>query len=94
MIGFWLSLVNGLQSKISKNLYDIMLRGSYRGENYKWINHIRYILISVGKPDLINQPTILNPKATKTSISLRQLNFFFDRSGRKMSLVPDDSITI
>ena len=99
MIGFWLSLVNGSQSKISKKLYDIMLRGSYRGENYKWINHIRNILISVGKPDLINQPTILNPKATKTSIVNRLNDLYIQNwhtklnqssKGRNYSLFKDN----
>ena len=85
MIGFWLSLVNGWQFKISKELYDIMLRVSYRGENYKWINHIRNILISVGKPDLINQPTIINPKATKLSIVNRLNDLYIQNWHTKLN---------
>ena len=37
-----------------------MLVGSDNGQNYKWINYIKSILISVGKPDLINQPVVIN----------------------------------
>ena len=73
MIGFWISLVNGNNSKFSRKLYNIMLTDSGSGRNYKWINYIKNILISVGKPDLINQPFINNPQATKAKI-VKSLN--------------------
>ena len=73
MIGLWISLVNGNNSKFSRKLYNIMLTDSGSGRNYKWINYIKNILISVGKPDLINQPFINNPQATKAKI-VKSLN--------------------
>ena len=41
MIGFWISLVNGNNSKFSRKLYNIMLTDSGSGRNYKWINYIK-----------------------------------------------------
>ena len=57
----------GNNSKFSRKLYNIMLTDSGSGRNYKWLNYIKNILISVGKPDLINQPFINNPQASKNS---------------------------
>ena len=53
-----------------------MLTESGSGRNYKWINYIKNILISVDKPDLINQPFINNPQATRTKI-VKSLNDFY-----------------
>ena len=39
-----------------------------RGQNFKWLNYIKEILISVGEPGLFNQNFIQNPKATKDKI--------------------------
>ena len=42
------------------------MRSEYdRGQNYKWLDYIENILISVGQPDLFNQNFTANPKATK-----------------------------
>ena len=49
MIGFWLSIVNGKESKLSKLLYSIMLREHEKGSyNFKWIRCINDILFAVG----------------------------------------------
>lgn len=46
-VGFWFSLVNGTQSKISRKLYEISLSWSNNGQNFKWKNYIKRLLISV-----------------------------------------------
>ena len=44
MIGFWLSIVNGIKSKLSKLLYSIMLKDLEKGFfNFKWIHCINGI---------------------------------------------------
>ena len=49
MIGFWLSIVNGKESKLSKLLYTIMLKEHEKGSyNFKWIRCINDILVAVG----------------------------------------------
>ena len=53
MIGFWLSIVNGKESKLLKLLGSIMLKEHEKGShNFKWIRCINDILVSVGQPDL------------------------------------------
>ena len=53
MIGFWLSIVNGKESNLSKLLYSIMLKEHEKGiYNFKWIRCINDILVAVGRPDL------------------------------------------
>ena len=69
MIGYWISLVNNENlNKFSRKIYDIMLAEFNRGQNFKWLNFIKEILISVGEPGLLNQNFIQNPKATKDKI--------------------------
>ena len=41
MIGFWISLVNGNNSKFSRKLCNIMLTESGSRRNYKRINYIK-----------------------------------------------------
>ena len=65
MIGFWISIVNCDNTKITKNLYNMLSNESNMGQNYKWINRIKDILISVGRPDLFYNACIPNPKLTK-----------------------------
>ena len=70
IVGYWISLVNGNESKLAKRIYNIINDDcSNSGILYKWINCIKQILIFVGKPDLFNQPFIYNPHATKLKIS-------------------------
>ena len=49
MKGFWLSIVNGKETKLSKLLYSILLQEHKKGfNNFKWIRCINDILVSVG----------------------------------------------
>ena len=70
MIGFWLNIVNGKESKLSKLLYKFLL-GEYDGGIYqhKWIHCTKEILISVGRIDLLQKEFIENPKLIKMQIS-------------------------
>lgn len=70
MIGYWISLVNGSSSKFATKIYNIVLNDYLHiGTKYKWLDCIKQILISVGKPDLLNQYSIHNPRATKLKLS-------------------------
>ena len=62
--------MNGKQTKLSKWLY-LLLLGEYDGgiHQHKWIHFIKHILISVGRPDLLNKEVIENPKSIKNQIS-------------------------
>ena len=69
MISFWLSVVNGKESKLSQFMYTIMLKEQEKGlYDFKWIRCINDILVSVGRPDLLRKSYISNPKALKLSI--------------------------
>ena len=53
MIGFWLSIFHGKESKLSKLLHSIMRKEHEKGSyNFKLIRCINDILVSVGWPDL------------------------------------------
>ena len=53
MVGFLLSIVNEKESKLSKFLYQIMLKEHEKGSyNSKWIRCINDILVAVSRPDL------------------------------------------
>ena len=69
MIGFWLSIINSENSKFSKITYNIMFNDASQGHNYKWLNHIRQILISTGRYELLSKTFIDNPKAVKVKIT-------------------------
>lgn len=59
MISFWIRLITGKADKLSLQIYKHML--SDTNNNYKWINKIKDILFSVGRPDLwYNQFQITN----------------------------------
>ena len=45
-----------------------MLAEFNRDQNFKWLNYIKEIVISIGEPGLFNQNFIHNPKATKDKI--------------------------
>ena len=68
MNGYWISIINGCETKYCKKIYYLMKIEAEKGKAFKWLNYIKQILISVGMPDLLNQPSINNPKATKTLI--------------------------
>ena len=60
IIGFWIATLNSENSKLSKLMYNIMLSELGNGQNYKWLNHIKQILISVGRAELLDQQYIYN----------------------------------
>ena len=68
MINYWINLINGPETKISRRIYNIMVIESEKGKEFKWLNHIKQILISAGMPDIANQPMIDNPNSTKAKI--------------------------
>ena len=76
MIGFWLKLVNSEDIKLSKTMYNLMQSELHLNPQYKWLNFIKTILISVGKADLFNQSNINNPELIKMQIiqTLNDLN--------------------
>ncbi|MCW4343918.1 MAG: reverse transcriptase family protein [Candidatus Thiodiazotropha endolucinida] len=69
MVGYWLSLINGSNAKIAKILYKIHFSEANNGQNLKWINFIKDILISVGRIDLFFKTVIDNPKSIKAKIT-------------------------
>ena len=69
MIGYWLSIINGDNAKISKTLYNMHFNEFNKGHNLKWINSIKNILVSAGRVDLFYKTTINNPRATKLRIT-------------------------
>ena len=70
LIGFWLSLVNGKETKLSKILYKKMLHDYNAGiYEHKWIRYIRDIHVSVGRFDLFHKNDIDNHRSVKMSIS-------------------------
>ena len=69
MIGFWISVLNKENTRLSKLMYNIMLKESKQGIRFKWINHIKEILISIGRPEMLDLKIINNPKAVKGNIT-------------------------
>ena len=69
IIGYWLSLVNGKETKLSTLLYKKLLHEYNAGCEHKWVSYIKDILVSVGQIDLLNKKVIDNPRSVKLSIS-------------------------
>ena len=87
MISFWISLVNDEnRNKISKRIYEIMRAEYDKGQNYKWLDYIKNILISVGQPDLFNQVLIENPRATKTKNTNKLHDLYIQEWQAKLQL--------
>ena len=86
ILNYWISLINGVTSKFARKMYDIMLAEHEMGKTYKWISCLKSIFISVGLPDLINQPFIVNPQATKSKISETLKDLYFQEWRTKLSL--------
>ena len=57
-------------------MYNIILSELGNGQNYKWLNHIKQILISVGRAELFDQQYIYNQKSIKAKI-VKTLNDLF-----------------
>ena len=87
MIGYWISLVhNENLNKFSRNIYDIMLAEFNSGQNFKWLNYIKEILISVGEPGPFDQNFIQNPKATKDKIVNRLNDLYIQEWVAKLQI--------
>lgn len=87
MIGYWISLVNNDNvNKISRKIYDIMCAAYSRGQNFKWLDSIKQILISVGEPGLFDQNFIPNPKATKAKIVRRLHDLYTQEWSEKLQI--------
>ena len=70
LIGFWINILNGKESKLSKSLYNILFHQYCNGiYHHKWIHCIKEVLISAGHFDLFSANTIENPKLIKRQIS-------------------------
>lgn len=101
MIGFWIATLNSENSKLSKLMYNIMLSELGNGQNYKWLNHIRQILISVGRAELLDQQYIYNQKSIKAKI-VKTLNDLFiqdwntkvlqSSKGRNYNIIKEDVV--
>ena len=80
--------MNGKQTKLSKWLY-LLLLGEYDGgiHQHKWIHFIKHILISVGRPDLLNEEVIENPKSIKNQISKTLSDLYVQEWHNKVHLV-------
>ena len=68
MVGVWLSIVNGKETKLSNILYKILLLDYNTGiYEHKWIRNVRviHVLISMGKIDLFRKRYIDNSRWSK-----------------------------
>ena len=87
MVGFWLSIVNGKESKLSKLLYSIMLKEHEKGSyNFKWILCINNILVAVGRPDLLKTEPVNNPNSVKMDISRILSDFYIQEWNEKANV--------
>ena len=87
MIGFWLSIVNGKESKLSKLLYSIMLKEHEKGSyNFKWIRCINEILVAVGRPDLFRTEPVNSPNSVKMDISRTLSDLYFQEWNEKANV--------
>ena len=69
MIGFWISIINGKNSKLTNLLYNTLYNENELGNyNSKWIKCIKDTLISVGKIGLFYADSLQNAQALKLSI--------------------------
>ena len=69
MIVFWLSIVIGEESKLSKLLYTVMIKEKKGFNDYKSIRCINDILVSVGQQNLLRTDLVNKPKSIKMDIS-------------------------
>lgn len=73
MIKYWVKLITGKQSKISKFSYDFMLKSDV---NFKWTNHIRNIINQTGYTFVWNDQYNTNLKNFHVLIKTRLLDQF------------------
>lgn len=70
LIGFWMNIINGKESKLSKLLYNILFHEYCSGiYQHKWIHSIKEVLVSVGRIDLFNKGLIENTNFVKRQIT-------------------------
>ena len=87
MIGFWLSNVNGKESKLSKLLYSIMLKEHEKGSyNFKWIRCINDILVAIGQPDLFKTDPVNNTNSVKIDISRKLSDLYIQEWNEKANV--------
>ena len=69
MIGFWISIINGKNSKLTNLLYNTLYNENELGNyNFKWIKCINDTLVSVGKIGLFYADSLQNAQALKLPI--------------------------
>ena len=87
MVGFWLSIVNGKESKLSKLLYSIMFQEHEKGSyNFKWIHCINDILVAVSQPDLFKTEPVNNPNSVKMDISRTSSDLYIQEWNEKANV--------
>ena len=87
MIGSWLSIVNGIESKLLKLLYSIMFKEYEKGSYiFKWIRCINEILISVGHSDLFKTEPGNNPNSMKMAISRTLSDLYIQKWNEKANV--------
>ena len=87
MFGFWLSIVNGKESKLSKLMYSIMLKEHEKGSyNFKWICCINDILVAVGGPDLFKTGPVNNKNSVKMDFSRTLSDLYIQELNEKANV--------
>ena len=87
MMDFWLSIVSGKGSKLSKLLYTIMFHEQEKGVyDFIWIRCINDILVFVGRPDLFRNDSVNNPKSVKRGISRTLSDIYFQEWNEKVNI--------
>ena len=87
MIGFWLLIVNGKESKLSKSLYSIMLKEHEKGSyNFKWIRCINDMHVAVGRPDIFKNEPVNNPNSMKMDISRKLSDLYIQEWNKKSNV--------
>ena len=93
MIGFWISIINGKKTKLSNLLYSVLINESNNGNFVsKWIQTIKNILISVGKPNLFNATSLDRPKHIQNSIKILVTIYIFKNGMQKFRILVRGSI--
>ena len=68
MVSFWSRLITGKEQKNSFIIYNYLLNNA--SESSKWMQKIKNILISAGRPDLWENQLQLDPQYLKTQIRI------------------------
>ena len=84
MIGYWISFINGKNSKLSKVLYTILVH-EYGNYDFKWVKCINDILVSIGKVNLFHANIINNPQAVRLPIKRTLLDLYIQEWCTKLT---------